>query len=446
MSDVSSPPKSPRGFRSESGQAHPTFVFDGSYAKVPDLVEGTDLETYDRMTGDPSVAAVMRSVELPIYRATYDIEPPPEPTELEKMQAKVVRESLFEYMSWPDTLKGALTYLKNGFSVQEYTLEYRDGYWLPRTISYRPASSITEESGTIARDKRGRLKYLTQLVDGQRHLLKRKQLIICSLDTPSPEYWRGRSLLYSAYKPWYIKEKMEIINSISQDRWGAGIVKVDMPPLDTLREAGIDIDENHPLYSLAEKAAQNVRSGENAYTIVPPSWKLGILDRSGNPTDPLPFIKELKEDIYISVLAGQLKLGGSDTTGSKALGVTFLDMFLHAVESWGQGIPDAYNRDLIRTIVDVNWGRQNRYPRMSVTNILRSALNALAYLIQTGAIPTTRELVKFIYDQYNIQIDIDKIPIPENGNFNRNTGMSNSGGSMPDNQSSQSGEDTNNGA
>lgn len=430
----------PSGFRREKGKPHPLYIFSGSYQRVPELVQGQDLETYERMLGDPSVIAAYRSIELPILRATYDVEYPTEPTELERLQTKIIKEAFFEYLSWPEMLKGAITYLYNGFSVQEYTLEVREyenkQYVLPRTVSFRPAHTVNEEPGS--RNAKGRLRELIQTVDGRRYTLPRRQLIICSMDTPSIEYWRGRSLLYAAYKPWFIKEKMEIINSISHERWAAGIPYAEMPALEDLQAAGIEIDGESGLYAKAEQALRKLHAGEQSYAVAPPGWKLSILDRRGNPTDPLPFIKELKEDIYISVLAGHLRLGGAETSGSKALGVTFVEMFLNAVESWGQGICDSFNRDAIRPICDFNWGRLNRYPRMTVTNILKAAVEKLAYLIQTGAIPATRELVKFIYDQYNINIDVDAIQIT-----NTNYRSSNQNNNNDDNQDQPQGEDNN---
>ena len=41
----------------------------------------------------------------------------------------------------------------------------------------------------------------------------------------------------------------------------------------------------------------------------------------------LSFIKELKDDIKTAPLALHLRLGGNDSSGSKALGVAFVDSF-----------------------------------------------------------------------------------------------------------------------
>ena len=240
--------------------------------------------------GDSTVSAVMRSVELPIRRATYDIQPPSEPSALETQQAKVISDSLFEYLPWSDILKGCITYPTMGFSVHEFTLERRllesKSYFLPRKIAFRPQGTVTEEYRD-SRDKRGQLLNLTQIVDGQRYILPRKKLIICTADAESKEDWRGTSVLHSAYRSWFIKEKMEIILAIAHERWGAGIPVLELPELaenQTLSE-----QEETVLYKAAVTALKALHAGEQSYAVMPPGYKLYVLDRKSTVLDALIF-------------------------------------------------------------------------------------------------------------------------------------------------------------
>ena len=420
-------PEPSRGLLQERGVAHSSRPYDPFIKDVPDLLPGSDLATYRKMRrSDSTVSAVMRSVELPIRRATYDIQPPSEPTELEAQQAKIISDALFEYIPWSDILKGCITYPTYGFSVHEYTLERRilesKSYFLPRKIAFRPQGTITEEYRNN-RDKRGQLLNLTQTVDGQRYILPRKKLIICTADAESKEDWRGTGVLHSAYRSWFIKEKMEIILAIAHERWGAGIPVMELPELaegQTLSEL-----EETKLYQAAVVALKALHAGEQSYAVMPPGYKLYVLDRKSAILDALSFIKELKDDIKTAPLALHLRLGGNDSSGSKALGVAFIDSFLHAVEAWANVICDAFNYDMIRPIVDINWGKQNRYPKMTVTNIYKTVVQEIAYLIQSGVIKATEELVRFIFEQYGIKLDNPEEAMPDSASNNNNNNNQN---------------------
>ena len=391
-----------RGLVSERGRESGRYHFGDLYRSIPELTEGEDLLTYERMRRtDPSVAASLRSIELPIRRGTYDIQPPSNPTELEKEQATVLRRAFFDYLVWPETLRGAVTFLRNGFSVHEFTLENRGGYVLPRKIGFRPQKSILEDYSS--RNDRGNLIQLTQRLDGRDIVLPRKKLVICTADAESREDWRGTSILYSAYKPWFIKEKLEQLAAVAQERWGVGIPILTLPEItDKAQAANL---ENDPLFKRAVAAVKALHGGEESYVVLPHGYDLKILDRSSRNLDSLPLMRELKQDIYTAMLALQMRLGGSDTTGSKALGVTFIDSFLHAVEAWAQLICDAFNYDLIRTLVNINWGPQERYPAMTVTNIYKRAIQEIAYLFQVGLLKPTAELITYIFEQFGIRID-----------------------------------------
>ena len=75
---------------------------------------------------------------------------------------------------------------------------------------------------------------------------------------------------------------------------------------------------------------------------------------------------------------------------------------------------------MIRPIVDINWGKQLRYPKMTVTNIYKTAVQEIAYLIQSGVIKATAELVRFIFEQYGIKLDNPEEAMPDSASNNNN--------------------------
>ena len=405
MSDVASPPRGLPHSR-ERGRTFSTF-FSDNFESLKELVDRQRFEVFRKMRrSDPTVSASIKSIELPITQGTFDVQPPSEPTELESEQASKIGNWLFDKLDWPQVVRSAITSLSNGFALFEKVYERRGNYIIPSKLGFRPQRTIED----VERNNRGEISAFIQQIDGRRVSIPRNKSILITIDSESEADWQGQSVLRAAYKPWYIKEKMEIVNATGIERFSAGIPVLKAPE---------GVEPNDSNWSIAEAALKNIHAGTQAYAVLPFGWELEILERKTNPDDPLPFIRELKDDIKIAVLANHLRLGGQGA-GSRALGVAFVDSFLHAVQSWANLICDAFNRDLIRELVDVNWAPQEdmRYPKLTVTNIYKSALTELAYLAQTGIIPVTPELVRYIFEQYGIRLEDPEAALNRNNQNN----------------------------
>ena len=403
--DVAAPPKGIPHSR-ERGRVYSRFYTD-DYESVPELNETQRFEVYRKMRrSDPTVSATVRSIELPIRQGTYDVVPPSNPTNLEEEIAKRISEWLFERLNWNKILRSSITSLTYGFAIMEKVYDRIGKYILPVKLGFRPQRTIIDQR----RNSRGEMSHIVQQLDSTRAEIPRSKCVIISIDAESDEDWKGQSILRPAYKPWVIKEKMEIINAISHERFSAGQYILNAP------ERILDEDQE---WRIAEEGIKNLVNGLSPYAMLPNGWKLTILERRTQPIDLLPFIKELKDDIKTAPLALHLRIGGNDTSGSKALGVAFIDSFLHAVQAWGNIHCDAYNDDLIKELVIVNWGEQERYPRLTVTNIYKTVLTELGYLMQAGIIKPTEELVRYIFEQYGIRVDPAEA-VGDSGNSNSN--------------------------
>ena len=390
---------------------------------VPELTHATSVQTYRKMRrSDPTVAATMRSIQLPIRQGTYDIAPPTEATTEEQEQTKFIHDCIFNKLDFNRNLIYALTCLDYGASVFEKVYTRVDSKIVPYKLGFRPLITLEDDK----RDNKGELTHIEQRVDGFQVLLKRQKLIIFTVDSETPDDWRGTSLLRPAYKPYYIKERIEIMTGIGHERFTAGVIVANAP------EGVKEGDEN---WVTADKALEMFNSGVSSRLLVPFGWEVKTLERRTNPMNPIEFIKELKDDIKTAPLALHLRLGGNDASGSKALGVTFVDSFLHGVQAWGDLICEGFNKDLIRELIDLNYGYDpnRRYPRLTVTNIYKAALTQLAYLVQVGIIEPSEEVVKYVLEQYGINIDPSKVKPGRgsnnmNNNNNQNSGVDNNAG------------------
>ena len=167
--------------------------------------------------------------------------------------------------------------------------------------------------------------------------------------------------------------------------------------------AGIGPDDKE--WEDAEDLMEEVHSHERAYLIYPDGWEPSILGRGrgqgGAGGNPLPTIQHYDQAIAAAMLAMHISLGGT-RSGSRALGGTFIDSFLHAIEAWADYGCQVVSRFSLRDLVDRNWGPREKYPRLRVRNIHRIALEIIGYLAQTGAIKLSDALDRYLKETLDV--------------------------------------------
>ena len=350
------------------------------------------LEKYDEMRRtDYQIGAVLKAITLPIRRGNWTIDPASNETQ-DRDIAERLQLAYFDEMTvtWDDVVRWVLLMLPFGFSALEQVLEYRDGLVLPRKLDIRHPRSIVGE----VRSRDGTLTHLVQRVDHDEVDIPVDQLLIFSTDREGDD-WRGTSILRTAYKPYLIKDDLERINALGHARWSAGIPILKVPH---------NYDPDSKEWEDAESMMDDVRSHEKAYIIYPEGWEPSVLGRNegvGGAGNPLPSIQHYDQAIASALLAMHITLGGT-RTGSRALGGTFIDSFLHAIEAWADYGCQVISRFSVRPIVDRNWGPQERYPRVRVRNIHRIALEIIGYLAQTGAIKLSEALDRYLKETLDV--------------------------------------------
>ena len=356
---------------------------------------------------DATINGALRSIERPILAATYDIVPPSDkPTPQEKEIAKTLKENILYHKHWKKTLFAFMDdTFTFGSGILEIVLDRIDGLRLlgEKGLRYRPRPSMEEPSD--GKDRHGYLKKLVQVTDRGRITIPREKLIICTNEAKGPEDWVGTSLLRSAYKPWYRKLVLQNVSSAAAERWGFGIPYITLPDPSLNRDGNVAQRNNKKMIEYL-KALQ---SGTNSIMIIPFSAKFEVLQAPGQ-VRILEEIKDLKKDIFSAMLINQIELPENDAGPATKL---YLDEGLKSVDSWAKDITSSFNDDLIKIMVDLNWPGQKRYPRMIVKNILNNfILNVLGFLAQSGLISPSEDLVRFIYDSYDIDADPKKA-VPE---------------------------------
>ncbi len=404
-------PTAPRRSRlTEIGRTG-TAYFNGVIADEynNDLQGQAGLTVYDKMRrSDAQVQAVLWVCELPIRSARWAVEPGTDDARGAEI-AEAVEANLLEEMSitWDDFLRHALLMLPFGFMVFEKVWERREGGLRYRKLAPRMPQSI--DKWDMEAD--GGLKGVQQLVwaNGtfERPYIPIEKLLVFT-NRKEGANWAGMSLLRAAYKHWYYKDQMYRVDAIAMERHGVGVPYVKMGA-----EAAVED------YEEAADILQSLHAHERSYVVGKHCWEEFSMVGIDRPTQSVVSLKESIQhhDVMIarSILAQFINLGSTET-GSYALSEDQSSFFLMALQAVANQITDVMNTYAIRPLVDVNWGPQEAYPRLTYSKLEQRALStygdAIQKLISSGAIVVDEGLRDTIRDLYGLPEEPDTVVLP----------------------------------
>lgn len=338
---------------------------------------------FDEMRrGDGTCIAVLDAIALPILRADWFLEAASDSPQDVEIQETLSR-AIFHSMTtpWRSVLRHAMLMSPFGFSALEKVYEYRDDLTLPRKLDPRLPQSVVRWK--YNREKR-ELESIIQSDPGDGHEVElpiEKTLVFTN--RREGENWEGISDLRPAYGSWWMKNALLKINGIKHERFGAGI---------PVGEAPENVKQGDDSWKAMVETLEDVAAQEQSYIMLPNAWKLSLLSGGGEKggTDALPSIKYLDERIAVGMLAQFLNLGTTET-GSRALGESFIDFFLQALQERAEYLAEVLNQFWIQELVNYNW-MVDDYPTLKVGRIAPLALTALANLKSAGVLSYDIEL------------------------------------------------------
>jgi len=362
---------------------------------------GTDI--YNEMRrSDPQVQAVLKALVLPIRKAHYYVEPATDKSKDVEI-AEVIGKNIFEQMSltWDDTLRHFLLMLPFGFSIMEKVWHVKDDLFQIKKLAPRLPLSVVRWD--YEKDKRTLRGPVQQDTDGKEYLLPIEKILVFSNEREG-DNWEGISVLRPAYKPWYMKNKLEVINGIKHDRHGVGIPMADVPP---------NVERGSEAWNETEKALEELYAHEKSYIISPDGYKISLLAASGGQagTDPLPSIYYYDEMIARSMLAMFINLGTTQT-GSRALGGSFIEVFMDSLQAYADYICEVVSRFLIREYCDYNWYVEE-YPQLKVGKIKKLDTHTVSVLVKAGVLTADQALEVAVRNELNLPEKIEEESVVE---------------------------------
>jgi len=401
---------------------------------------------YDKMRkSDAQIFATLLVCELPIRQTKWYIESAEsEDWKIDTKSKEItdfVYKNLFQLLenTWDDLLREILTMLPFWYSVFEKV------YWIKDWMIYLKKLSSRKQTTIQKWETEDWKPWVTQMsvwaddsiIDWKSKSsnisIPQEKLVIFTFRQEWLNY-EWASILRSAYKHWYIKDKLYKFDAVRHERQSVWIPLIYLP-----RNATPD-DKLE-----AQRIVRNVRSTEQTWIVMPwPKedwWLFEFADtKADKSTDLFESIKHHNREIAKNVLAQFLELWDTQS-GSRALWEDQSDLFLLSLWAIANQIRDTFNKNIIPELVDINFDDTKwYYPELKYENLWRTDYNSLIenitkltsnwilwvdealeiYIRELLSLPTKQkeEIKKDLKKEDNKQIENKKDLKKEDENFN----------------------------
>lgn len=247
---------------------------------------------------------------------------------------------------WNDHISEVLTMLPFGYSLFEIVYQRDDrGRILWRKFAIRGQDTVYrwlfDDSGGLSGVEQVQKNYSIKALPIERLLLYRTRT-----ERGNPE---GRSILRTAWIPYYYAKHMQQVEAIGIERDIAGMPSITLPEGANMSETDSSSDSNK-----AAKLVRNVRNDQQAGIVLPPGWLFELVSTGGSRQfDTDKIIRRYESRMMMSALA-QFLLLGQENVGSLALSKDQTDFFTMGVNSTADIIADTFSKYAIPRLMRLN--------------------------------------------------------------------------------------------
>lgn len=396
-----------------SGGIHGTFFEEF----VPELAGKRGVEVYKEMSeNDDVLNAILFVFEMLIRQCEFNIEPGGK-NDIDREAAEFIEGCLHDMEeTWQDTLSEILSFLVYGWSYHEIvykrrlggnTSKYDDGLIGWKKLPIRAQETLYEwryKEGTD--DLLGMVQipppdYEQVFIPCEKALHFRTKS-----KKNNPE---GRSLLRGVYRAWYIKKRLQEIEGIGAERDLVGYPFIQ-PPED------VDIwDETDKemvkMRKTAEQMIRTIRRDESEGMLLPAGWTFSLVNAGSKRQFDVGAIIDRYDRRMATVFLADFLFLGQGSTGSFALSSDKTRLFALAVGTYLDVICDAFNRQAIKRLLDLNGSKfsgMTDYPKMTHGDVEEANLERISKfisdMVNAGVIIPDTELEKYARKTGNIPI------------------------------------------
>lgn len=308
------------------------------------------VRAYTEMKADPTIGAVLFLIEQFVRVVDWDVETPEGGSEED---AKFLRANMNGMShTWRDFIIEAMSMLPYGFSVAEICYKMVDGKVMWKKLPFRAQDTIAEWEFDAEGGIRGFWQEAMWELGRERVFIPIEKALLfrTTSNKGNPE---GVSVFRSAYKPYYYKKRIELIEAIGIERNLAGYPVLYVPD-----ELFMDNEKARKALQTAQELVNRIRKDENMGAVMPKSWKdaggLMLLSSEGSQTmDTERVIQRYDARIAMSVLSDVI-LMGHENAGSYALAEVKRNLLAHAMSAWLDIIADVLNRYAVPRLFALN--------------------------------------------------------------------------------------------
>lgn len=364
---------------------------------LPQLRGRKAVKVFKEMSeNDPLVGALLFAIKNLIRRVEWNVTPGGKSKE-DTLIAELVETSMEDMShSWGEFITEVLSMLTYGWSYHEIVYKRRGGLYQDNSklrskhtdnlVSWRKMPIRAQETlhrwvfddtgDTVGMIQLPPPSYKQVTVPMSRALLFRP-----SHSKGNPE---GTSMLRNAYRPWYMKKRIEEFEAIGVERDLAGLPIVKVPAEWLNAKKG---SQQWKSLQNFKKLARSVRRDEQEGIVFPqaydqnsgkPLYEFALLGSGGGrqfQTDQI--IRRYEERILMTVLADFIMVG-HQTVGSYSLHTDKTGIFRASLNAIVQTIADTLNRHAIPRLLRVNGFRPEETPTLVPTDIDAPDLNQLS--------------------------------------------------------------------
>lgn len=346
----------------------------------------------EMIDNDPVIGAIDFATQQAIRQVDWKVIPVDDTDEARKYANFVDSCRMDMNQTWGEVLTEALTFIPFGWSLLEVTYKVRRGYNKDTDRTSRFEDGLVGWQRMAPRSQESMRRWIYDKVNKDK-LLAMQQFTMeyGVVDIPidrclhfrtrslkdNPE---GRSLYRNAYRPWYMKKRIEEIEGIGIERELSGL------PILTAPE-GMDLwNPNDPMAVAAKQAAEtivrNIRVDEQMGVLLPFGWDLKLLATGGKKAiNTTEIVDRYDNRIAMVVLADFILLGHSNRMGSFALAKSKTSMFAMALVGHLNVLRDTFNSDELPRLWQYNGFPLDKMPRLDYTPVDTPNLRDLASYI-----------------------------------------------------------------
>lgn len=361
------------------------FIRNEEYNR--NLVGRRGLENYDIMSrSDGTVHAGLQVCKLPILAANWMFKSPSDDAADQERTDFLNREFFDRNVDFYDVMSEGLTCLDFGYALGEInyeptTFNGKSFMWGLQSLASRKQSSVMRWETSTG------LLGITQLApytDIPMRDIPMQKLYVFTNEKRGQNY-EGISLLRFAYKHWYIKDKLELMNAVALERMGLGIPYIKPSENSQITMDGDDV-------RTVEQALRQIRVNEEAYLKIPQGLEVGMLEFDAREVkDILPTLEYEDNQILLSVLAQFLGLGQGGKGGSRALSDDHSKLFLLSLQAVSRTMQRGF-QSVANRLIDLNYSGDlpNGYPKLEFEDLdddnVTEVATALQQLVDGGVI------------------------------------------------------------